>query len=236
MTTDAAIKAATAEAGGYVLASYRDKRSGVLHAANGVSALGALAGIFAQVQARSMLQSGAIAQTQSTLVEVTTKTSERYYFGDAINACLMEGSRERPAFWNIAAGAARDPKIADKIDVLAIARHTTKSVGTPDFGKPRIDKRYGLTELPLQAVQKHGPWLLVRFLELDLEPANLMRVWGSVAQSFAAFAAGEIKDVQADVPMKRADIVRLYLEAAFPASKFDLRAVGMAIEDKPPLT
>ena len=85
-------------------------------------------------------------------------------------------------------------------------------------------------------MRAHGPWLLVRFLEHNLDPANLMWVWGSVAQSFAAFAAGEIKDVEADVPMKRVDIVRLYLEAAVPASKLDLRAVGMAIEPKAPLT
>ncbi len=65
-----------------------------------------------------------------------------------------------------------------------------------------------------------------------------MLVWGSVAQSFAAFAAGEIKDVQADIAMKRVDIVKLYMEAAIPASKLDLRAVGMAIEEQPkaPLT
>lgn len=236
MTTDTAVQSSTTEAGGYILATYRDKKTGILRAADAVSALGALAGIFAQIQARAMLQSGAIPQTDSTLAEVGTTTGERYYFGDAINACVMEGSRERPAFWNLAAGAARDPKIGDKIDVIEIARHAAKTVGTPDFAKPRIDKRYRLSETPIDAVRAHGPWLLVRFLEQDLDPTNLTWVWGSVAQSFAAFAAGEIKEVEVDLPMKRADIVRLYMEAAIPASKLDLRAVGMAIEPKAPLT
>lgn len=234
--TDPAVQNSTAEAGSYILATYRDKKTGVLRAADAVSALGALAGIFAQIQARSMLQSGAIPQTENTLAEVSTTTGERYYFGDAINACLMEGSRERPAFWNLAAGAANDPKIGAKVDVVEIARHAAKTVGTPEFGKPRIDKRYKLSEAPIDAVRAHGPWLLVRFLEHDLNPGDLTWVWGSVAQTFAPFAAGEIKEVQADTPMKRADIVRLYLEAAVPASKLDLRAVGMAIEPKAPLT
>ena len=238
MTTDPKVQKATTEVGGFILGTYRDKKTGVLRAADAASALGALAGIFAQVQARAMLQSGAIRQTESTLAEVTTTSGERYYFGDAINTCLLEGSRERPSFWNLAAGAARDPKIGDKIDVAEIARFAAKEVGGPKFGAPRIDRRYKLSEAPIDAVRAHGPWLLVRFLEFDLDPANLTWVWGSVAQSFAQFAAGEIKEVQCDVAMKRVDIVRLYMEAAIPASKLDLRTVGMAIEEQPkaPLT
>lgn len=234
MTTDPSVEKSTAEAGGYILGTYRDKKTGVLRAADAVSALGALAGIFAQLQARAMLMSGAIPQTESTLAEVSTTTGERYYFGDAINACVLEGSRERPSFWNLAAGAAKDPKIGGKVDVLDIARHAAKTVGSPEFGKPRIDKRYKLSEMPIDAVRAHGPWLLVRFLEHNLDPPKLMWVWGSVAQTFAPFAAGEIKEVPVDVAMKRVDIVKLYLEAAIPASKLDLRTVGMAIEMPPP--
>lgn len=230
MKVDEPFKNATAEVGGYILASYRDKKTGELSAATGVSALGALAGIFAQIQARAMLMSGAIPQTASTLTEVTTISGAHYYFGDAINLCLMDGTRERPSFWNLAGGVAKDSKIADKIDVIEIARHTTKEVGSAKFGQPRIDKRYKLNEPPLAAVKAHGPWLLVRFLELNLNPSQLMPVFGSVAQSFAQFAAGEIKEVRVDQAMKRVDIVRLYMESAIPMSKLDLRAVGMAIE------
>lgn len=232
MSTEEIVKACTAETGGYVLAAYRDKTSGVLHAANGVSALGALAGIFAQVQARAMLRFGVIQQTETTLVEVSTKAGDRYYFGDAINACLLEGREDSPSFWNVAAGAARDPKIGDKVKPQEIARRAAKEVGTPDFGRPRIDSRYRVTELPVDAVRAHGPWLLARFLELNLDPLLLMLVFGSVAQSFAQFAAGEIKDVLVNAPIKREDIVRLYMEAAIPSSKLDLSAVGMAIEWK----
>lgn len=229
MPDDPTIGEATSGLGGYILASYRDKQ-GLLHAANAVCALGGLAGIFAQIQARAMLQSGAIPQTGTTLAEVTTNSGDRYYFGDAINACLMEGSRERPSFWTLAARAARDPKIGDKVDVIAIARRAVEEVGGADFARVQTDARYKLSEQPIDAVRKHGPWVLVRFLEINLAPPNLMRVFGSVAQSFAQFAAGEIKEAPVNAPMKRQDIVRLYLEAAVPMSKFDLRTVGMAIE------
>ncbi|ANP46986.1 hypothetical protein [Candidatus Viadribacter manganicus] len=229
MSDDPKLKQATGEVGAYLLAQYRDERKR-LRAADAASALGGLAGIFAQIQARAMMQSGAIKQTETTLAEVTTQTGERYYFGDAINAVLLDGAREAPSFWNLAGGAARDAKIGDKIDVLEIAKRATRDVGSPKFGQPLVVGRYKLSETPLQAVRAHGPWFLARFLEMGLEPPKLMWVFGSVAQSFAPFAAGEVKDLQPDVSVMRVDLVRIYMEAAVPMSKMDLRTVGMAIE------
>lgn len=229
MQLDAISQTAASDVGGYLLTHYRDAR-GTLNAVNGASALGALAGIFAQIQARALMRIGAIPQTADTLLEVSTKTGELYYFGDAINRCVMEGTRETPSFWNVAAVAANDQKIAEKIDLADIARRAARDVGTANFGRPQIDGRYKLTEAPVEVVRTHGPVLLQRFLEIDLDPRNLTWVFGSVAQTFAAFAAGEIKDVRVDTPMKRQDVVRLYMEAAIPTSKLDLRAINMAIE------
>ena len=231
MSTDPTLQQATGDIGGFILANYRDK-SGQLHAANAVNALGALAGIFAQVQARSMLQSGAIPQGGDALIEVTSKAGEKFYFGDAINRCVLEGTRETPSFWNVAAGAGGDPKIGDKVDVLEIAKRTARDVGVPAFGTPQIDARYKLSEHPVGVVQKHGPVLLRRFLEINLHPTQLTLAFGAVAQTLAAFAAGEISDVPVNVPMKRVDIVRLYMEAAIPASKLDIAAVGMVVDSR----
>jgi hypothetical protein len=228
MTTDPILQQATGDIGGFILANYRDK-SGQLHAANAVNALGALAGIFAQVQARSLLRSGAIPQGGDALIEVTSKLGEKFYFGDAINRCLLEGTRESPSFWNVAAGAGGDPKIGEKVDVLEIARRTARDVGARDFGTPQIDARYKLTEHPVGVVQRHGPVLLRRFLEINLHPTQLTLAFGAVAQTLAAFAAGEISDVPVNVPMTRVDIVRLYMEAAIPTSKLDIAAVGMVV-------
>lgn len=230
MTTEEILQGCTAGVGGYILGAYRDKNTGVLNSSNGVSAVGALAGIFAQVQARAMLRAGVLWQNDTSLVEVSTKSGELYYFGDAINVCLLEGSEGSPSFWMLSAGVARDPNIADKIKPIEMASRAAKEVGGPDFGRPRIDSRYRVTELPADAVRRHGPWLLDRFLELKLDPLLLMRVFGSVAQSFAAFAAGEISEVRANMPLKREDIVRLYMESAIPSSKLDLRALNVAAE------
>ncbi len=229
MQMDAIAKKAANDVGGYLLTHYRDAR-GALNAVNATSALGALAGVFAQMQARALIQVGEIPKNEHTLLEVSTGTGELYYFGEAINRCVIEGTREAPSFWNIAAIAAKDPKIADKFDVVDIARRAAADVGTPKFGRPQINSRYKLTEAPLDVVRTHGPILLSRFLEIGLNPRDLILVFGSAAQTFAAFAAGEIKDVRVETPMKRQDVVQLYMEAAIPMSKLDLRAINLAFE------
>lgn len=226
MAVDEKTQQAVADIGGYLLMKYGGM-GGTLYAANAVSALGALAGVFAQAQARAMLASGAMAQTEHSLVEVTTSDGGRYYFGEAINACLFEGSRERPSFWNIAAGAARDPDIGAKIDIGEIAKHTAETLGGPEFGVPRIDARYQLSQMPIDAVRAHAVMLLDRFKQIGIDPAKLMVAFGLVAQGFAAFAAGEMSDNPVNVAMARVDIVRLYMESAIPMSKLDLRALGM---------
>jgi hypothetical protein len=88
MHLDAISQKAANDIGGYLLTHYRDAR-GTLNAVNGTSALGALAGIFAQIQARALMRVGAIPQSDSTLLELSTKAGELYYFGDAINRCVM---------------------------------------------------------------------------------------------------------------------------------------------------
>ncbi|WP_395646043.1 hypothetical protein [Terricaulis sp.] len=229
MAVDEKTQAAVADIGGYLLTKYGGM-GGTLYAANAVSALGALAGVFAQAQARAMLASGALANSESSLVEATTTDGQRYYFGDAINACLFEGSRERPSFWNIAAGAAQDPDIGAKIDIGEIAKHTAEVLGSADFGAPRIDARYQLSQMPIDAVRMHALTLLDRFKQTGVDPAKLMVAFGLVGQGFAAFAAGEMPDNPVTVAMTRPDIVRLYMESAIPMSKLDLRALGMVQE------
>jgi len=226
MQTDPITQQAIAHVGGYLLMQYRDAR-GVLHAPNAVSALGAWAGIFAQAQARALMMTGIIPQSETTLLEVKTKDGESYFFGDAINACVFEGSNTFLSFWNLAAGASHDPKIGEKIDLLEMASRTAKGVGGPLFGEPRIDARYELTERPIDAVRAHGRVLRDQFSDIGLNAAELMLVFGAVAQHFAAFAAGEFEDVRVNVAMKRPDIVRLYMESAIPMSKLDPLRVGM---------
>lgn len=224
---DQIVESAIAQVGGYLLMHYRDAR-GDLQAANAVSALGAWAGMFAQIQARVLSGKGVIEKSETALLEVKTNDGQTYYFGDAINACLFEQNDKFLSFWNLAASAANDPDIAKKIDVREIAKRTSQGVGGAMFGQPKIDPAYKLSERPIDALRRHGPGMQAFLVELGLDPAKLMLVFGAVAQHFAMFAAGEAPDIRVAVPMKRVDIVRLYMEAAIPMSKLDPAVVDMS--------
>lgn len=224
---DQAVETAIAQVGGYLLTQYRDA-DGVLHAANAVSALGAWAGMFAQLQARALFAAGVIPQSNTAMLEVKTNDGQIYFFGDAINACLFEQNETFLSFWNLAASVANDPDVAAKVDVLEMAKRTAQTIGGPMFGLPKVDPAYGLSERPIDALRAHGPALQRFLVELKLESAKLMLVFGAVAQHFAVFAAGEAPDMRVSAPMKRLDIVRLYMESAMPMSKMDPIAVGFA--------
>src|SRR5262249_32545818 len=114
-----------------------------------------------------------------------------------------------------------------KINPAEIAAHTAHAVGSAGFGVPRIDAKYGLSEMPISAVRAHVLVLLDRFRQIQLPWANLMLAFGAVAQGLAPIAAGEHTNVQVNTAMPRLDIARLYMEAAVPMSKLDLRKLGM---------
>lgn len=220
---------ASSDIGGYLLTMYGglvDGQPGTLDAVNAVSALGAVAGVFAQFQAREMLASGVLVNNERSLAEVTTTDGGKYYFGDAINACLFEGTRERPAFWNVAAALARDPAILEQVNIADLARHTASVLGSDKFGLPRMDAPYMPSERPLDAARRHVPVLSARFQEIGLAPEQLMMAFGATAQGFAAFAAAETPEIKVPVPVPRAVQARLLMESALPMSKVDFAVIA----------
>ena len=42
----------------------------------------------------ALLLAGVIKSTDTTFLEVKTSDGQRYFFGDAINACVMEGNEQ----------------------------------------------------------------------------------------------------------------------------------------------
>jgi len=197
-----------------------------LRAANAMSALGALAGAFAQIQARAMLTAGTLPASRRLLVEVQTTDGQTFYYGDAINACVLEGDEKHPSLWNYIAAAAKDPRIADKVNLGEMAEHVARTVGTPEFGKPRFGAAFNLTETPLEAVQTHGAQLRSKFRELEVPDTEFVSLFGRVGQALAGFAAGE-QGIEPDVKLPREAGIRLFMEAAVPMSKLQLSRVGL---------
>ncbi len=217
---------AAEDIGGFMFAM-NGGNEGLLRAANAVNALGALAGIFAQQQARALLGNKFMTLSRDDIVEVVASDGRKYYYGNGINAALMEGTREKPSFWNVMAGAGQDPNIGALVDVAEIAKRTAAAIGSPEFGIPRIDARYGLTETPFDAARRYTKPLNERFVQLKMPMDQLMMSFGLAAQAMAGVAAGE-SDVAVDIPLPRVEAVRLYMEAAIPMSKIDPKRIDFA--------
>jgi hypothetical protein len=96
-------------------------------------ALGALAGRACQGAVLSGMQP---AYADLSLMVVTGANGQRYYYGDAINAPLVESEN---SVWNIVAAAATHlgGTLPDMNELFA---HAAASVGTDDFGVPRYAK------------------------------------------------------------------------------------------------
>lgn len=211
--------------GTYMLFHYGEAGK-TLDAANAMCALGGLAGAFAQIQARSMLAAGAMPKPRRSLVEVQTDAGRKFYFGDAINACVIEGDEKYPSLWNYIAAAANDPDIDKKIDLGEIAAYVASTIGTSEFGQPRLDPLFRLTEAPLDAIRVHGGHLRLKLRELKVADGDLVSLFGIVGQTLVGFAAGE-SGIDPNVILPREDGVRLFMEAAIPMSKIDLSQFGL---------
>jgi hypothetical protein len=204
----------------HFLVAYGGAQGG-LRPLDAVSALGAVAGALAHVQARTMLAAGTIPWREGCLLTVETKDGRTFWLGDAINACVFESIREQPSLWDLIGAVARGWVVDDEADFPELAGHTVSSFGGPEFGIPRLPDPYKLTEMPINAVRAHASILRKRLREVGLLDAQLVHAFGAAAQTLISIAAGETR-VRVAEPLPHGVSVRLLMESAIPMSKLDL--------------
>jgi len=211
------------EVGGYLLEAYSTGES--MHAVECLAGAGAVLGFLCQMQARARLRAGEYRDLKDTLVEVSTQDGRKLYFGQAVNDCVL-GEISGVGLWNYAGGAADDPDIAEKIDLGDIFRHVAATVGTSDFGRPRVPAGLTLNTDPVEAVRRHAKIIHDRMLFHAVEPRALTQVYGTAAHQLIRGAAGEIP-WNADPVVNKIDGIKLFMECAAPMSKLDPREFGI---------
>jgi hypothetical protein len=195
---------------------YRDD-DGATNFADVFNALGALAGFGCQMAIREgFIKSGAITE-QKAFIIVQTKDGGRYYFGDFLNAPLL-GNGSAISVWSLIAEGAQRAGATALPDIREIADNDAKTVGTRDFGIPRVPERYRSAELPIDIVKKNWPAMQARLQREEIDP----RFWG---WTFALAAQHLMVDNRDRVdPAMAAKIV---MEAAIPMSKIDPATIGI---------
>nr|WP_315469192.1 hypothetical protein [uncultured Undibacterium sp.] len=182
-----------------------------IHLESLLSALGALAGYACQVSVREdfVVRQGRAENDVFILVH-SKQNSDTYYFGDLLNRPLAES---RYSVWSLASGATQKLGLQELIDLHDIFKHVTATLGTVDFGVPRIADEHKAKEIPLNYVSFLWPQLFPLAQNFCPNPTDWPIIFGVAIQEIL-FAS---KDLIA--PNLALTIV---MESAVPMSKIYL--------------
>jgi hypothetical protein len=204
-----------------------------IHAETLLVTIGGLAG-YATIHAvfeayiepgRAQIGDQQAASTGKAIVEVKTTDGQTYYFGDLINSFLVAsaGPVSRPFFvWGYLAGIAMNAGVpaAELPDVTEMLQRAASTVGSPEFGTPRMPANLKPMMTPRQAVERLWPAVRAGLAPVDVEH------WPIVCAIVAQQLIGHTKGV---IDMKVA--VRLVMESAIFMSKVDPASVP---QERPP--
>lgn len=143
-----------------------------VHIESLIVCLGTLAGYACQACVR---ESGASAQ----LVTAQAVDGKTYFYGDVLNAPLAES---KLSVWSFIAGALE--RLGKPLpDVLEIFRHVTATVGTAQFGVPRMPEDKSPSDLPINYLQATWPHLYPIAKKFSASPEQLPLVFAVAIQN-----------------------------------------------------
>ena len=177
-----------------------------VHVESAFALLGSLAG-------QACLQS-ALAETadkrhpdeNDALITVTDAQGRNYYYGNPINRPLLE---DRLSVWSLVGGAVQENGGALP-DISGIVKHVAQSVGTPQFGIPRLPDGMEIRFPPQECLRLWQP-LKAEILDVLPVPA---RDW---PLAYALTIQQLIDQGKAVLPPAKAAVI--VMECAVPMSK-----------------
>ena len=188
--------------------------------------IGALAGFAAQHAVRQEYV-GEAHKENEVFVIALAPNGERYFFAEQLNALLVSERRDIISVWTILGGAAlklgaTKVQLPDCVDTFERA---TKSIGTPEFGIPRLPPGHKPYLTPRRAIEIFWPSVLQVFTREPVVPVPGFKLvaprhWPLVLAAVAASFMPALKDkLLPELAMT------IFMEAAIPMSKIDQCAV-----------
>jgi hypothetical protein len=193
------------------------KEAGAIHPETILTEIGALAGFAAQMSIRKGLIEPQNLDAGSVLIEVVAKNGDKFYFSDLLNWILFENNAPpRYSIWSYIVGAVPDAAHAHLPDVTEIVSHAARTVGSRQFGLPRLPREHMPHKLPRAALEQH--WAIVRD-ELVASARDPLE-W---PYDLAWAAQWQMLTSRGSLPLPLAAAV--VMEAAIPMSKVDPRSI-----------
>ena len=185
----------------------KDERG--VHIESLLALLGALAGYACQFSVREQNTKSGAKSPVSGLAIATGADGRKYYFGDALNKSLAE---DRYSVWSLTAGTVEQlgKPLPDLTDIF---KHVAATVGSAQFGIPRLPEGHGTGDLPINYLKAIWPKILPVAWRFCDEPAHLPMVFGLAIQNAILMAKDVIDPTLAGT---------IAMECAVPMSKVDL--------------
>jgi hypothetical protein len=173
-----------------------------------LNAVGACGGFAAQVAVWRELILPNNRNPGDFLAYATTKSKETFFLGEAINQFLFSSNADRLSFLSLAGASLSSA--SEVPDIAELAGHVAGSLGSEQFGRPRLPPSIDLSELPRAALTR--TWgKAARILQAH-RPAEWPAVLGAAAHQTIAASRNALPPPVA---------VRILLEAAVPMSKLN---------------
>lgn len=180
-----------------------------VHVETAFAALGTLAGYACQQSAFAQLSGSSSQAKDEAIIRVTDKEGNTYLYGEPINKPLFE---DRLSVWALIGGAVQSHG-GQLPDINEIVTYVTQSIGTPEFGKPRLPDGHPIRYQPKELL---ALWQPVKSEILDILPVPA-RDWGVAFGLAIQSLIDQAKNVLP--PTIAATIV---MECAIPMSKVTL--------------
>ncbi|MCE0496517.1 MAG: hypothetical protein LV481_01035 [Methylacidiphilales bacterium] len=175
-----------------------------VHLESYLTVLGALAGFSCQMSVRVQAGTGPIAWAVAH-----GKDGKDYYLGDALNKPLAEDNH---SIWSLTAGAVQS--LGDlPPDVGEIFKHVAATIGSAEFGIPRIPAKYRPGDLPINYLKVIWPKIFPVVRVICEEPTEWPILFGIAIQQAITMGKDVIEPVSA---------AKIVMECAIPMSKVDL--------------
>ncbi len=175
-----------------------------------LAGVGAYAGYICQASIRKEMIEGRGMAENSAFAVFTAANGQTYFFGDLLNKVLAEAEL---SIWGLASDAVQQLGAEVTVDVAEIFKHVTATIGTDQFGSPRIPAGQYIGESPLLSyAQQWQIWqpLLDQYCTSPTQWALLM---GYAIHEMILLSDGLIDPN---------DALRIVMECAIPMSKVDL--------------
>lgn len=180
-----------------------------IHVESLMCAAGALAGYSCQATVRAKNRAQGLEELASLSV-ATTDDGRTFVFGDFLNKYLAESEM---SVWSIAAGGAEACGCTQILDVNDIFLHVANTIGTSQFGVPRLPEGHPIHEQPQEYVTRLWPVLFPMVERFCPEPDHWPMLFGIAIQDLLFQTKGTLNPCVA---------LRVVMETAVPMSKVPL--------------